>query len=193
MTLRWKLRTWTSLLALAAGGCGFPLHATTLLRLNLDQLASAADAVARVRCTGTTSYIDQGNVWTRTQFTVLEPLKGSLPSQIDVRLPGGRSGHLIVSIEAVPRFHAGEEGVLFLESLASGDYTVIGWALGSFRIHRNDRTGEETVTQDSSALPVFDPASRRFVTEGIRQLPLSEFRRRLATALRATTRGGSKR
>ena len=181
----------TALLLLAAGG-GIPLPATTLARLNLDQLARAADAVARVRCTDAAGYLERGSVWTRTQFTVIETLKGAPPSQITVRLPGGRSGHILVSIEAVPRFRPGEEGVLFLEKLATGDYSVTAWALGAFRIRRNQRTGEETVTQDSSAMAVFDPASRRFVTEGIRDLPLGEFRRRLAVAFRAPAAEGGK-
>ena len=181
----------TALLFLAAGG-GIPLPATTLARLNLDQLARAADAVARVRCTDAASYVERGSVATRTQFTVIETLKGAPPSQITVRLPGGRSGHILVSIEAVPRFRPGEEGILFLEKLATGDYSVTAWALGAFRIRRNERTGEETVTQDSSAMAVFDPASRRFVTEGIRDLPLGEFRRRLAVAIRTAAAEGGK-
>jgi len=182
----------TALLFLVACGT-IPLPATTLARVNLDQLARAADAVARVRCTDAASYLEHGTVWTRTQFTVIEPLKGAPPSQITVRLPGGRSGHILVSIEAVPRFRPGEEGVLFLEKLATGDYSVTAWALGAFRIRRNDRTGEETVTQDSSTLAVFDPVSRRFLIEGIRDLPLGEFRRRLAVAFRASAADGGKR
>jgi hypothetical protein len=186
------LATLASLLTLAACTGASPLHATTLLRLHLDELARAADAVARVRCTAAAGYTEQGNVWTRTQFTLIEPLKGSPPAELTVRLPGGRSGHLVVSIEAVPRFRAGEEGVLFLQEMPGGDYSVTGWALGAFRIRRNERTGEETVTQDSSALAVFDPASRRFVTEGIRDLPLREFRRRLAVALRPSAPQGGR-
>jgi hypothetical protein len=182
----------TALLFLAACA-GMPLPATTLARLDLSQLARAADAVARVRCTDAASYLERGSVWTRTHFTVIEALKGAPPSQITVRLPGGRSGHIVVSIEAVPRFRPGEEGVLFLEKLATGDYSVTAWALGAFRIRRNERTGEETVTQDSSAMAVFDPSSRRFVTDGIRDLPLGEFRRRLAVAIRASAPEGGQR
>jgi len=181
-----------SLLLAAACVGGTRLHATTLLRLNLEQLARAADAVARVRCTETAGYTEQGTVWTRTEFAVIERLKGSPPTQVTVRLPGGRAGHIVVSIEAVPRFRAGEEGVLFLEKLPAGDYSVTAWALGSFRIRRNDRTGGETITQDSSALAVFDPSSRRFVTEGIRELPLDEFRYRLDAAFRSAASEKSK-
>jgi len=186
-----RLARLIALLILAASGT-VPLPATTLARLDLDQLARAADAVARVRCTDAAGYLERGSVWTRTQFTVIETLKGAPPPQITVRLPGGRSGHILVSIEGVPRFRPGEEGVLFLEKLAGGDYSVTAWALGSFRIRRNERTGEETVTQDSSALAVFDAASRRFVTEGIRDLPLGEFRRRLAVAVGSSAAEGGR-
>jgi hypothetical protein len=168
---------------------GLRVAATTLVRLSLEQLAQAAGTVARVRCTGTESYLETGTAWTRTQFSVIEPLKGAPPPQITVRLPGGRVGQITVFVEAVPRFQPGDEGILFLETTRTGDYSVAAWAEGTFRIWRNARTGEEAVTQDSSALAVFDPAAWQFRVEGIRDLPLGEFRRRLATAL-AAGRGG---
>jgi hypothetical protein len=167
-----------------------PMPATTLARLSLDQLARAADTVARVRCADSTSYVQDGTVWTRTQFTVIESFKGAPPAQIAVRLPGGRAGHIFVAVEAAPRFRPGEEGVLFLEPIAGGDYSVTAWALGTFRIRRNARTGEESVTQDSSALAVFDLATRRFVIEGIRDLSWPEFRRRLTATFRSSTTTG---
>ena len=186
------LAKFTALLLLAACAAT-PLPATTLARLSLDQLARAADTVARVRCMDTDSFLEGGTVWTRTRFSVIETLKGDPPSQIAVRLPGGRAGHIFVAIEAAPRFRPGEEGVLFLEKIPTGDYSVTAWALGTFRIRRNARTGEESVTQDSSALAVFDTATRRFLIEGIRELPLGEFRRRLAVALRSSTAEGGGR
>jgi hypothetical protein len=183
MKTRRSLRFLWSVLAMANCATTTSLQATTLLRLNLAQLAQAADAVALARCDNISTYMQQGNVWTRTEFTVLESLKGSPPQHISVHLPGGRFGHLVVSIEAVPRFRSGETGVLFLQKLDGGGYSIAGWALGSFRVHTNERTGETTVTQDSSSLALFDPVSRRFVREGIRGLPLNQFRQRLAVAL----------
>jgi hypothetical protein len=170
-----------------------PLPATTLARLSLDQLAQAADTVARVRCTEAASYVQDGTVWTRTQFTVIEPLKGAPPAQVTVRLPGGRAGGVFVVVEAAPRFRPGEESVLFLERTSTREYSVTGWALGTFRVRRNARTGEETVTQDSSGLAVFDVAARRFIIEGVRDLPLREFRRRLAVAFRSSPGEGGRR
>jgi hypothetical protein len=65
----------------------------------------------------------------------------------------------------------------------AGDYSVTGWAEGTFRIRRDTGTGRETVSQNSSAFAVFDPAARRFRTEGVRNLPLGEFRRRVVATL----------
>jgi hypothetical protein len=39
------------------------------------------------------------------------------------------------------------------------------------------------VTQDSSAFAVFDTATRSFTTEGVRQMPVEQFRARVATAI----------
>ena len=80
------------LLVLAA----FPVtplaRATTLARLSLDHLADAADNVARVRCTSSESRWENGAIWTVTTFDVVETMKGNLPSQVTVRLPGGGVG-----------------------------------------------------------------------------------------------------
>jgi hypothetical protein len=54
---------------------------------------------------------------------------------------------------------------------------------GSFRILRDQQTGIETVTQDSSAFAVFYAATRTFHTEGIRRMPIEQFRARVAAAI----------
>ena len=162
------------------------LQATTLARLSLDQLAAAADAVARVRCTSVESRWENGEIWTVTSFDVVETLKGALPGRITVRLPGGRVGHLTATVDGTPKFMAGEEAVVFLEKSRAGELSVAAWVEGTFRIGRELRTGIETVTQDSSSFAVFDMATRTFRTEGIRRMPMEQFRERVATALTRT-------
>jgi len=165
------------------------IQATTLARLSLDQLAEASDAVARVRCAGAESRWENGSIWTETTFRVVEALKGNLPDEIAVRLPGGRVGHLTASVDGVPRFNSGEEAFVFLEKLPTGGFTLAGWVEGTFRIARDPRTRNEIVTQDSSAFAVFDAVSRTFRTEGIRRMPTDEFRARITAAI---ARGGEK-
>jgi len=161
-------------------------HATTLARLSLDQLAVAADAVARVRCAGAESHRENGSIWTVTTFDVVESMKGNLPTLVRVHLPGGRVGHLIVTVEGTPKFNAGDESVVFLVRSPAGGFSVAGWVEGAFRIALDPRTRGETVTQDSSAFAVFDAATRSFKTEGIRRMPIEQFRARVAAAITRT-------
>jgi hypothetical protein len=159
------------------------IRATTLARLSLDQLGAGSDAVARVRCAGAESRWENGSIWTVTKFDIVETLKGRLPREITVRLPGGRVGHLTATVDGTPKFNPGVEAVVFLERSRAGGFTVAGWVEGTFRISRDPRTGSETVTQDSSAFAVFDAATRTFRTEGIRRMPMEMFRARIAASV----------
>ena len=179
--------TWLGLLALA-----LTAQATTLVRMDLQELAAAASLVARVRCVSSESRWDGEEIWTFTTFDVLETLKGSAPEQITVRLIGGRVGHLISTVDGVPRFRPGEEAVLFLEPTRAGELSVTGWVQGTFRIQRDLHTGRESVTQDTSGLAVFDPATRQFRPGGVRNLPLEEFKQRVAAALAQQGNGRQK-
>jgi hypothetical protein len=190
--MRMPLRT---ILKIAVLLCvAISIHATTLARLSLEQLAAAADAVARVRCTSVESRWENGEIWTITSFNVLETMKGALPTPITVRLPGGRVGHLTATVDGTPKFNPGDEAVVFLERYSgrlqaepaparTGEFSVAAWVEGTFRIGRDPRTGLETVTQDSSNFAVFDAATRTFHTEGIHRMPMEQFRERVATAL----------
>jgi hypothetical protein len=157
--------------------------ATTLARLSVDQLAAGSDAVARVRYVRAESRWENGSIWTVTTFDVAETLKGTLPAQIDVRLPGGRVGHLTATVDGTPKFNPGTDAVVFLQRSTAGGFTVAGWVQGSFRISRDPRSGGEIVTQDSSAFAVFDTSTRTFRAEGIRRMPIEEFRTRVAAAV----------
>ena len=157
--------------------------ATTLLRMSLSQMAQAADTIVRGRCIGTSTRWEAGSIWTFADVDLVETLKGSPPARIIVRLPGGRVGNLATHVDASPSLQPGDEKILFLEKTRANDYAVTAGAEGAFRIGRNSR-GEETVTQDSSEIAVFDVVTRRFATQGIRELPMSDFRQRLAGALR---------
>jgi hypothetical protein len=162
----------------------FPVaQATTLARLSLDQLAAGSTAVARVRCARSESRWENGSIWTVAALEVVETMKGNLPGQITVRLPGGRVGHLTATVDGTPKFAAGDEAIVFLQPSRAGGFTVAGWVEGTFRILHNPRTGGESVTQDSSAVAVFDPATRSFRAEGIRRMPMEKFRARMAAAI----------
>jgi len=165
-----------TLLAIAA-------NATTLARMRFEDLAQQATAVARLRCLSTQSIWHNGEIWTDTQFEVIEQAKGILPATVIVRTLGGTLGHFHSRVEEAPIFHPAEEVYLFLWGGQGQPLRVVGWSQGTFRIARDIRTGTEAVTQDSAAAPVFDPQTRRFVHDGIRNLPLNLFQMKLKRAL----------
>ncbi|HEY6946657.1 MAG TPA: hypothetical protein VI431_16085, partial [Candidatus Acidoferrum sp.] len=138
-----------TLLAIAA-------NATTLARMRFEELAQQATAVARLRCLSTQIFWHNGEIWTDTQFEVVEQAKGALPATVLVRNLGGTLGHFHSRVEEVPVFHAGEEIYLFLWGREGEPLRILGWSQGTFRIARDERTGLETVTQDSAAAPLFD-------------------------------------
>lgn len=160
-------------------------NATTLARMRFEELAQQATAIARVRCLGARSFWGNGEIWTDTNFEVLEQAKGSLPNVVKVRTLGGTLDNLHSRVEEVPAFRAGEEAYLFLWGHEGEPLRVLGWSQGTFRIARDTKTGIETVSQDSAAAPAFDRQARRFVHGGIRNLPVAIFQLKLRKALEA--------
>ena len=167
-----------AVLALAAA-----LSATTLSKLRFAELAQKSTAVARLRCLSAISRWENGEIWTETRFEVLETEKGLLPGLVSVRMLGGHVEGIRSSVEGVPAFRPGEEVYLFLWGKAGEPFSVLGWSQGTFRIARNPETGAETVTQDSAAMPVFDPQKQQFRRDGIRNWPVVFFQEKLRGAL----------
>jgi len=89
-------------------------RATTLVRLRFPDLVHYASAIARVRCVGADTRVENGEIFTDTRFHVLESEKGRLPASIVVRQPGGKFQHLYSHVEGAPEFRIGEEVYLFL-------------------------------------------------------------------------------
>jgi hypothetical protein len=160
-------------------------NGTTLARMRFEELAQQATAVARLRCLSAQSQWEQGEIWTETRFEVVERNKGLLGGLVTVRTLGGNVGGLHSHVDGVPAFQPGEEAYLFLWKHEGEAYRVLGWSQGTFRVARDARTGSERVTQDSAAMPVFQPETREFKREGIRNLPVVDFREKLRKALSA--------
>ena len=157
--------------------------ATTLAQFKFDDLVAQSAAVARVRCLRTESHWSKGEIWTRTEFVVVEGNKGTLPRIVEVEMPGGVLGHLHARVEEVPAFVPGEEAYLFLWPAPDGAYRILGWSQGAFRIRKNSANGVEMVTQDSANAPLFDPITRKFRHGGVRNLPVAVFQLKLKRAL----------
>ncbi|MBZ5527686.1 MAG: hypothetical protein LAN71_07290 [Acidobacteriia bacterium] len=164
---------------------GIAANATTFLRLDFAELARASSAIARLRCLSAESRLENGQIWTDSRFAVLETVKGNLSPILTVRTPGGSAAGITAHVDGVPRFRPGEEVFLFLIAQPGEPWKILGWAQGTFRIARGPRGGSERLTQDSAALPVYDPARREFRAEGLRNVTVDEFRARVQHALAA--------
>jgi hypothetical protein len=157
--------------------------ATTFARMSVAEMTHTAPLIVRAKCAGNTVDWEEGEIWTFTEFEIEETWRGNAPGKIMVRLLGGRLGSITSAVSGVPRFHSGEEVVLFLEAAPRGNFSVVSWEQGTFRIRRNQRTKEEVVSQDSAAFTTFDPATRQFATNGTRRQPLRNLRAQIEAAL----------
>ena len=157
--------------------------ATTIVKMDLAELTSAASVVARGRCLASEARMDGGYIWTFTTFEVTETLKGSTPRQITVRLIGGKVGHMKSTVDGVPQFQRDEDVFLFLEPTREGDLSVTSWVQGTFRVRLDPQTGKESVTQDTASMAVFDPVTRQFKPNGVRDMPVETFRQRVREAI----------
>jgi hypothetical protein len=157
--------------------------ATTFARMSVAEMTHAAPLIVRAKCVANTVNWEEGEIWTFTEFAIQETWRGTAPAKIVVRLLGGRLGNITSTVSGVPRFHGGEEVVLFLQPSLRGNFSVISWQQGTFRIHRDQRTNEEAVTQDTAAFTTFDPSTRKFATNGFRRQPVREFRAQVEAAL----------
>jgi hypothetical protein len=157
--------------------------ATTFARISIAEMTHAAPLIVRARCVANTVDWEEGEIWTFTEFEIEETWRGNTSAKIVVRLLGGRLGNITSTVSGVPRFHSGEEVVLFLDPAPRGNFSVVSWEQGTFRIHRNQRTKEEVVSQDSAAFTTFDPATRQFATNGTKRQTLRSFRAQIEAAL----------
>ncbi len=158
-------------------------NATTLERMSLRRMTQITKTIARVRCISNATIWDSGEIWTMTTFDVEQNWRGTLPSQIKVRLLGGKVGGITSTVPGVPRFSPGEEAVLFLERTQQGDLSVVSWEQGVFRIRRNNRGADESVTQDTASFAILDPRTRRMQMAGISRMPLTDFRAEVENAI----------
>lgn len=178
---------WLALLPCVATGA----YGTTIERMSLEQIARSAPVIVRARCARNSVVQDAGEIWTLSSFEVEEVWRGDVTQEITVRLLGGRMDEITSHVSGVPRFQPGEEVVLFLEPTKRGDFSVVSWQQGTFRIRHAASGDRELITQDTANFATFDPVTRHFQASGIRNLPLKEFHAQVEAALR--NRGGSQR
>ena len=126
-----------------------PVHATTLVRLTLEQLAMASSNIVRARVISQESRwnAEHTRIFTYTKLAVSQSLKGQAASTIEIVQPGGSVGNFHVRVPGSAALHLDKEYVLFLEpSKQTQNYIVVGMAQGAYHVYRDAKTHQLRVT-----------------------------------------------
>lgn len=143
-------------------------QATTMIALDLDQLARFADAIVVARCDEVISgratregAQAEGPLVIRTQarFARLDSWKGAAPDEIRVVQPGGVDGQYSALVPGGAAFQPGRESVLFLQDFRDGSWGVIGLFQGKLDLD-HDSHGHVWVSRTGGIGEGGDAATR---------------------------------
>ena len=156
------------------------------LRLNLDQLEQASDAVVVGRTISTESAwtADRSAILTRVVIQIEDPATGKPIGEQVVMVPGGRVGEFIHEVSDMPTFQENEEVAVFLTAHDSGTMIVTGGWQGKLDVTTDAETGEKRVLGagyllDADVQGVALESEKTDVSEFRTQVGMTEFARRV--------------
>ena len=158
----------TAVLFLALLGWSFSAGATTLVRLDLDDLTGESSAVVYGKIVASRTEWNQARTLIYTVYTVapVEYLKGRLGPTFELYEPGGTLDGLQMSIAGVPSFSVGQEAVLFVWTDPRGQHQATGFEQGVFPVRTDSQTGLKVIDRAvrlgsaRTASPAASPSSR---------------------------------
>ena len=107
-------------------------NATTIVVPTDEQLIEKSPLIVRATVVSSTP-IERGSaIWTETILQVDETIKGTAPSVVTVREPGGIVGDRITMIYGSPEYVAGERVLAFLTPTPRNDYQTVDMFIGRF-------------------------------------------------------------
>jgi hypothetical protein len=112
------------------------LHAATLERLTIEQMAQQATSVVRGKVGEARAARFGALVYTLHRFEAQEQWKGAPIAGLEVAVPGGTYQDVTYSFGGTPELEAGEEYLLFLWTGPSGRTQIVGLSQGVFRVLR---------------------------------------------------------
>ncbi len=144
-------------------------YATTVERLDLDDLVRKAGSIVVGKVTNSRTYWSAGGKIILTTYTVEveENLKGRPARSVELTTIGGRIGNVELHVSGMPSFEKEEKAVVFVEN--TGAYqTVVGLGQGKFTVV-NDEVSNNV---NGLAFPDGRSATRL-------KMPLESFKRRI--------------
>ncbi len=128
-----------------------PAAATLMQPLDVSDMARRADVVVHGRAVGVETVRGAGGMpLTLARIEVLEVLAGDLPPRrhLVVSQPGGRLDEVSLDYAGRPRFHPGQESVLFLARRSAGRFIIVGLAQGKLDVTTDGSGGRGTLRRD---------------------------------------------
>ncbi len=114
-----------------------PAFATVVMALTIEELTQRTPVIVHgsVQRTVTNWTVDHRGIWTWTEISVREALKGEVKATVLVKQPGGKMGALTQSVSGAATFEAGEEVLLFLEPAVDepGAFVLMGLSAGKVK------------------------------------------------------------
>ena len=127
--------------------CGTSSHASTILRLEFNQMLEQADLVFEGEVLTSRSQWNQqrSSINTYIDFQVNEVIQGAYAqSVITLRFSGGTVGDTTLQIEGVVYPEPGEKGIYFvLDPTRHFVNPLVSWSQGHFRIRRSGCAGPD--------------------------------------------------
>lgn len=149
-----------------------PGHATTLVRLELDQMVDMADGIF----TGTAVHSEVvpsrngKSPFTFVTFEVESNLKGAFPGRhVTLRLHGGVLEDSATIVHGMPEFTVGETYLVFVHGNGVEASPVLGWIQGQYRVAREAFSGKPILV-DWRGAPILGIAGGRFERGGPQDL-----------------------
>lgn len=165
-----------------------------VLRRSVEEMTARAPLVVRATAGASHAELRTGRVFTFTELSVTEALKGKPPAKLVVRQPGGEAGGIGQRVAGAATFTPGEEVVLFLEPAKDDPavYLVTGMSAGKVRLEQ--RRGGARATRELDGISFHDapgqPAPKvRPVDDGADLGAADAFLARVRKAARAAQGG----
>lgn len=138
-----------------------PLHATTVVPPDFDQLVNESDYVVRAVVTATRAEYRSGPqgrlIVTKVLFRLQETVAGQPPATVELEMLGGQIGDDRLVVTGAPIFRVGDEDFLFVRDNGRSITPLVAMMHGRYPVRRDAATGREFMAR-SNDVPLQDVA-----------------------------------
>jgi hypothetical protein len=138
-----------------------PSLGTTVIAETVDEAIDRAPIIVRATVRQSQAGADEHRIWTWTELTVTEVLKGKSPQVVLVKQPGGVVGPRGQSVSGTAKFRDGEDCVLFLEPAVDEPGVFIVRALAAGKISFTTRLGVAQAVRELDGLDFAERTAER--------------------------------